>query len=354
MKRILVTGAGGNACQSFVHSLRMSGEPFHIVGMDNSPIHMECSDLQGRYLVPRCSDPGYVDAVNRIIKEEKIDFLHPQPDAEVAMISANRDKFACPVYLPNPNVIQVCHDKTITNQKLRDFSVPVPRSIQISNYQDLGQKFFDIKRESDVVWVRAVAGAGSKAALPVKTYEQAANWIRYWEEMKGLGPQNFMVAEFLPGREFAFQSLWNKAELVTSMARERLEYVFASLMVSGQSSSPSIARTVHRDDVNTIAMNAIRALDPAPHGVYCVDIKENSRGIPCVTEINIGRFFTTSNFFSAAGLNMPYMYMKLAFGEKVAELPKVNPLPADLYWVRGIDRVPRLFQKPEWSAKTLK
>ncbi len=101
-------------------------------------------------------------------------------------------------------VIQICHNKTLTNQKLRDFSVPVPRSIQIENYQDLGQKFFDIKRDSDVVWVRATAGAGSKAALPVKTYEQAANWIRYWEEMKGLGPQNFMVAEFLPGREFAF------------------------------------------------------------------------------------------------------------------------------------------------------
>ncbi len=87
---------------------------------------------------------------------------------------------------------------------------------------------------------------------------------------------------------------------------------------------------------------------------YCVDIKENSRSIPCVTEINIGRFFTTSNFFSAAGLNMPHMYLKLAFGEAIAEVPKVNPIPPDLYWVRGIDRTPRLFTKPEWSARKLK
>ncbi len=353
-RRVLVTGAGGNACQSFVHSLRMSGQPYYVVGIDTSPIHMECSDLEARYLVPRCTDPDYVSVVNQIIELEKIEFLHPQPDAEVALISSVRDQFACPVFLPDPAVIQICHNKTLTNQKLRDFSVPVPRSIQIENYQDLGQKFFDIKRDSDVVWVRATAGAGSKAALPVKTYEQAANWIRYWEEMKGLGPQNFMVAEFLPGREFAFQSLWQKGELVTSMARERLEYVFASLMVSGQSSSPSIAKTVHRDDVNTIAMNAIRALDPNPHGVYCVDIKENSRSIPCVTEINIGRFFTTSNFFSAAGLNMPHMYLQLAFGGTLPDVPKVNPIPAELYWVRGIDRTPRLFQKPDWSAKKIK
>jgi carbamoyl-phosphate synthase large subunit len=354
MKRLLVTGAGGNASQNFVHSLRMSGEKFYVVGVDTAPIHVECSDLQARYLIPRCDDPAYVSVLNKIIKDEKIQLLHPQPDAEVAKISEIRDHFACPVYLPSADVIRVCHDKTLTNQKLREYSVPVPRSIQIEDYQDLGQKFFEIKREGEVVWVRATAGAGSKGALPVKTYEQAANWIRYWEEMKGLGPSNFMVAEFLPGSEFAFQSLWHESELVTSMARERLEYVFANLMVSGQSSSPSVARTVHREDVNTIAMNAIRALDPNPHGVYCVDLKENAHGIPCVTEINIGRFFTTSNFFSAAGLNMPHMYVKLAFGESLEQVAKLNPLPAELYWVRGIDRLPRLFHNANWSARPYK
>ncbi len=35
------------------------------------------------------------------------------------------------------------------------------------------------------------------------------------------------------------------------------------------------------------------------------------------TEINIGRFFTTIHFFTQAGLNMPEIFMKLAFGEPV-------------------------------------
>lgn len=354
MKRIIVTGAGGNAAMSFIQSLRLSGDPYYIVGVDTSPIHLECTDLQARYLIPRCNDPKYVSALNQIIEREKIEFVHPQPDVEVARLSEVREQINATMFLPNKEVIQTCQDKTITNQKLREFGVPVPRSIQINNYEDLGQKFFDIKREGEVVWVRAVQGAGSKAALPVKTYEQAANWIKYWQEMKGLGPENFMVAEFLPGSEFAFQSLWWKGELITSMARERLEYMFGNLMPSGQSSSPSIAKTVHRDDVNQIAMNSIRALDPSPHGIFCVDLKENSRGVPSVTEINIGRFFTTSNFFSEAGLNMPWMYIKLGFGEEIPKYEKVNPLPADLFWVRGIDRKPRLFQAPDWSATSLK
>lgn len=354
MKRIIVTGAGGNAAQNFIHSLRMSGEEYYIVGVDTSPIHLECTDLQQRYLIPRCNDPMYVHVLNEIIAMENIEFVHPQPDVEVARLSEIREQVHAKVFLPEKSVIRVCQDKTQTNQKLRDFGVPVPRSIQITDYNDLGQKFFDIKREGEVVWVRATQGAGSKAALPVKTYEQAANWIKYWQEMKGLGPENFMVAEFLPGAEFAFQSLWYKGELITSMARERLEYMFGNLMPSGQSSSPSIAKTVHREDVNQVAINAIRALDAAPHGIFCVDMKENSRKVPSVTEINIGRFFTTSNFFSQAGLNMPAMYMQLGFGQEVAKMAKTNPIPADIFWVRGIDRVPRLFNAPLWSAIDMK
>ncbi len=60
------------------------------------------SDLEARYLVPKCSDPDYVSVVNQIIEREKIEFLHPQPDAEVAMISAAREQFGCPVFLPDP------------------------------------------------------------------------------------------------------------------------------------------------------------------------------------------------------------------------------------------------------------
>jgi hypothetical protein len=72
-------------------------------------------------------------------------------------------------------------------------------------------------------------------------------------------------------------------------------------------------------------------------------LKENIKGTPCVTEINAGRFFTTSNFFTECGLNMPYIYVKLAFGEKV-KIPanKMTIIPPDKYWIRLPDALPVL------------
>jgi carbamoyl-phosphate synthase large subunit len=73
-----------------------------------------------------------------------------------------------------------------------------------------------------------------------------------------------------------------------------------------------------------------------------------------VTEINVGRFFTTSNFFAHAGLNMPDMYLQLGLGNQLAERPAVyNPLPDDLYWVRMIDMGYRLVKDGEWTSKRI-
>ena len=147
---------------------------------------------------------------------------------------------------------------------------------------------------------------------------------------------DFMASELLPGREFAYQSVWQDGELVAGQARERVEYLYGHLTPHGQSSTPSVARTVRIPAVDVTALAAIRALDPCPHGVYCVDMKESADGTVKVTEINAGRFFTTSNFFAAAGLNMPDLLVRCALGER-PERHGSSPLPQDLYWIRMVD-----------------
>ena len=171
--------------------------------------------------------------------------------------------------------------------------------------------------------------------------------------MKGLTYGDFMACEFLPGREFAFQSLWKNGKLVTSMARERLEYIFGDLTPSGQSSSPSVARTVHGEDINEIATKAILTVDMNANGIFCIDMKENKDGIPCVTEINAGRFFTTSNFFAKLGINMPYIYVKLAYGDELPDSPKYDAAPEGYYWVRLMDKGPILVKEEKWRSKII-
>ena len=57
-------------------------------------------------------------------------------------------------------------------------------------------------------------------------------------------------------------------------------------------------KTVHYDAVNKTGTEAVLSIDSKFSGIASVDLKENAAGVPCVTEINPGRMFTTSYFFS--------------------------------------------------------
>lgn len=337
MKKIIVTGSGGAAAANFIASLRSADEDFFIIGTDTNRYHLELADVDARYSLPSTSKPDYLEKLNEIIIKEKVELVHPQPDTEVLFLSRNREQVKTRLFLPAKDTIEICQNKMNLANILKKKQVPVAESYLVEDEISYTKSVSQLLKNNERVWLRAIKGAGSRASLPIVELDHGKVWIDYWKKMKGVGYGQFMVSEFLPGKEFAFQSLWKDGKLITSQARERLEYLFGYLTPSGQTSSPSVARTVHRDDVNDLATKAVLSLDENATGVFCVDLKENKEGIPCITEINAGRFFTTSNFFSSAGSNMPYYYIKMAFGESLPKLVQYNPLEADLYWIRGMD-----------------
>jgi carbamoyl-phosphate synthase large subunit len=353
MRRIVVNGAGGSPAANFVHSLRLAPEPFHVVGTDTSAFHLELAPVDARYLLPRVDDPSYLDELNAVVEQEEAVLVHPQPEQEVLFLSRRHERVQAATLLPRAETVEICQDKATFAARMTEAGLPSPRFARPEDEESLRAATARILESRDQAWVRAVRGAGARASLPVSSPDQAVAWVRYWLELRGLGYGDFMVSEFLPGREFAFQSIWQDGRLVTSAARERLEYVFGHLMPSGQSSSPSVARTVHREDVNELASQAVLAVDAQATGVFCVDLKEDEDGRPLVTEINAGRFFTTSNFLAEAGANMPYSYVRLALGEAVNGLPRFDAVEPDLYWVRMIDMGYKLVREGEWRSKRL-
>ena len=128
-----------------------------------------------------------------------------------------------------------------------------------------------------------------------------------------------------------------QGELIVAQARERLEYIYPDLAPSGRTGTPVVAVTISNTAVNVMAEEAVLAIDGEPHGLFCVDLREDSERTPRPTEINVGRFFTTSYFYTAAGLNIPDMAARLAIGEAVEQDDKQDPLVPGLYWVRHID-----------------
>jgi len=345
VKRILCTGAGGPAGVNFTMSLRIAPEKMFLVGTEANEHFLHLASTDKKYRVPRAKDPNYIDKLNEIIRKERIEFLHAQPDVEVEAVSEKREKINATVFLPSKATVKACQDKLESAKIWQKKNVPVARTVELRNDADIDRAFAEL---GSPIWIRARHGAGGKGSTPAENRETAASWIRYWKGRRV--DWQFIAQEHLPGRNIAFHSVWKDGDLVTSMARERLEYIYPYLAPSGIMGTPAVQRTVHDERVNKIGADAVLSIDSNFNGIASVDLKENGEGVPCVTEINPGRMFTTSFFFSFASkvlrgdycANIPYLCVKLAYKEAIPDLPKYDSLPADVYWVRHMDAPARL------------
>jgi len=345
MKRVLVTGAGGPAGINFVKSLKIISETMFLVGTDSDKHFMYLAPTEKKYLLPKATQASYIDSLNDIIRKEEVEFVHAQPDLEVEVISENREKLEAGVFLPSKQTIRVCQNKLRSASVWQKKNVPVAKFIELRRESDIDKAFEEL---GSTIWIRATQGAGGRGSTPAPNRETAISWINYWKA-RGVN-WTFVAQEFLLGRNMAFHSLWKDGELLTSMARERLEYIYPHLAPSGITGTPAVQKTIHDPTINKIGTDAVLSIDANFNGIACVDLKENDKGVPCVTEINAGRMFTTSFFFSYASeklrkdcyANIPYLYVKLAFNEKIPNIPKYDVLPENVYWIRHIDAPAKL------------
>jgi carbamoyl-phosphate synthase large subunit len=237
-------------------------------------------------------------------------------------------------FLPSPETVRICQDKYETYRLWDRAGLKVPETRLVSSPADLRLALADFGE----VWLRPLTGAAGRGALHTEDFDQARIWLDFNE-----GWGRYTVARYLSPGSVTWQSIWNRGELIVAQGRQRLYWEFADRTQAGVTGITGAALTIADPIVDDIALRAVWAVDPEPHGVFSVDLTYDSEGVPNLTEINIGRFFTTHFFFSKAGLNMPHILVKLAFGEEPPPISaKINPLPAGLAWIRGMDMEPVL------------
>ena len=346
MKNILVTGAGGPAGLNFINSLLDAPEKMNIISSDINKFHLELTPTKDKIILPEYEKNNYIEKLNEVIDNFNIDFLHSQPDGEVKIISENRNQIKTKIFLPAKNTIKICQDKDLSSNIWAKEGILKQSSLIINTKKDLDDaaNIFGYP-----YWLRASVGASSRGSSLIKNKETAFHWIEYWKSRNI--DWKFIAQDYFNGRNIAFQSLWKDGELIVSQARERLEYLYPNLAPSGITNTPVVAVTINDKNVNDIAFRSIKSIDKNATGIFCVDLKEDKNKIVRPTEINVGRFFTTSYFFTKAGVNMPYYYAKLAFNEEIPKLPKFDALPKGLYWIRHIDGPAILIKEGEWNSR---
>lgn len=344
-KAVYLGGAGGAPTNNVIRSLRISGDEY-LIGTSSEATDLFLADVDKRYWVLPASSPDYPKQLAALINEVRPSFAHFQNDFEIRVVSRfRRDLEECGVKLlmPTVDVIENCVDKLKSYQIWEGAGIPVPKTMILESAQDLKFAFDTLGQE---VWIRAIEGGGGRGALPADNFEFAKLWI---DRFKGWG--NFTASAMLGTQSVTWLSIWFKGELIVAQTRRRKSWGFGNRTLSGITGVTAVGETCSDDEVTKTALDSIGAIDPQPHGIYGVDLTYDLKGRPNPTEINISRFFTTVYFFTAAGLNMPRIFLDIGLYGKFPSLAKkINPLPDGLLWIRGMDTEPRLLKSEEFEA----
>jgi biotin carboxylase len=340
--RVLVTGAGGAAAGNLIRDLRAADPSLVVVGCHDDRFALAKSPADRNWLVHAATHPGYVASLGRVIARERVGVAIPTSDAATLAMSRARAEIACRLFLPAAETIALCQDKYVLARRLSEAGVSVAETYAVGDLDDVESAFARLARHP-AVWCRVRSGAGSVGAVPVRRAEQARAWIAYWEEMRGVPAAAFTLSEYLPGRDFSAHSLWKDGRPLLTKTCERLSYFVAGGSPSGTSSVSALSKTGQHPEVAAVCVAAVRAVDAHATGVFNLDLKENAAGMPCVTEINAGRFSSGPGLFDLTGKHhMSALYLRLALGEPV-DLRDEYDAADDFYSLRDLDTLPGVF-----------
>jgi carbamoyl-phosphate synthase large subunit len=136
---VAVTGVGATAGLGIVRALRQADLPVRLLGLDADAWAPALYLCDAQAVVPRVSDEDqYLDTLEALIREHRIDALIPGIDVELAALSRARDRFrslGCCVIVSPPEVIRFARDKEITYQVLRDKGIPFAGTQAIDDFR---------------------------------------------------------------------------------------------------------------------------------------------------------------------------------------------------------------------------
>lgn len=343
-RTILVTGACGVTSRTVVRALRRSPwfGRIRLVGTD------VCDNSYGLYeglferivrVPPSRATADYHAAIGAICAAERVDAAIVIPEPEV--LHWVEHPMPVPALLPPPGFARLAISKATLYDTLQG-TAWAPRHAMRSPGQIVAGDLGGLDRDGGwPLWLRE-AGAGStsgKGALCARDAAQAAAWM-------ALNPdaRQFMVSDFLPGRNLACLLLYHQGRLLKTGGYERLEYFMARTALSGITGNICKGRLLNDAAALRVSCQAIEHLcaltGEAMSGLVTVDLREDAHGQPRITEINLRPVAAASAFAEVPGANLIEAWLLATLGEPEAAGPLEVAYPPGNRILRDIDGRP--------------
>lgn len=187
---ILSAGTRNKIVQYFKKTL---GENGKVIATDMSTIAPAIYEADKYYIVPRITEPGYIDIILDICKKENISGVLSLIDPELSLLAENEDKFKAVGTTVVGSSYELCEralDKMQMFEWLRSHGYNCAKS-----YVDKNEFFADVKtgKANYPVFVKPVRGSASIAISKVFDNETVDLLFNHSD--------NLMIQEYLDGQE---------------------------------------------------------------------------------------------------------------------------------------------------------
>lgn len=193
---VVVTAVGALIGQGIIRSLRLSGLPVRVIGVDRDPNGIGPYWCDAFFAKPAIdeSSQAYLDFWTSLLVEQAVDLVLPGLELDVLFFSRNREAFAgigTRIVLNDPRVIELAQDKWDFGLELERLELPTIPAL-------LGASFTECVRELGLpLLLKPRQGNGSRGIAVLRDEDDFNYWSR-----KSRDP--FLIQKFIGSDEQEF------------------------------------------------------------------------------------------------------------------------------------------------------
>lgn len=131
---VLITGIGGDISQGVATILRENRPDLRLIGVDLHAQHGGHLFVDHFQLVPKASDPGYLDAIKEVVGKYSVDMVIPMSEPELAATLPFQELAPGVKWITaGERVVSAGLDKLETIKDLADLGLPVPWTLPVND-----------------------------------------------------------------------------------------------------------------------------------------------------------------------------------------------------------------------------
>lgn len=280
---VLSAGTRDKVVQYFKKEL---GDRGRVIATDCSNLAPAVYEADAFYLVPRITDPGYLDMILDICVKEKITGVFSLIDPELSLIAKERERFLAVGTTPvvsDYDMVETCFDKYRMFELLQKMQIPTAKC-----YADKGT-FYRAKEAGEIdypVFVKPVRGSASIHINKVGSRREIDVLCDLYDDL--------MIQEYMDGTEFG-------ADVYVDMISGRCTDIFIKKKIKMRAGETD--KSVSFKDEKLFSMIRDFVEKCGFRGMIDIDIFRRD-GVYYISEVN-PRFGGGYPHAYACGVNMP-------------------------------------------------